>query len=101
MWNTKSGLQVTYNSYKNSALKKLCLIVAHSISAEGKRYNILVKHEGNPITLYCGQPWNWMNKIVTVKLELNGRLGIMIKPSQYNIYIFLMSNMLNFLQAVD
>ncbi|XP_076168383.1 rifampicin phosphotransferase-like isoform X2 [Ptiloglossa arizonensis] len=44
-------------------------------TAEGKRYNILVKHEGNPITLYCGQPWNWMNKIVTVKLELNGRLG--------------------------
>ena len=44
-------------------------------TARGKEYNILAKPE-SPLTLYYGQPWNWVNTIATVKLELNGKLGI-------------------------
>ncbi|XP_043262878.1 uncharacterized protein LOC122403425 isoform X1 [Colletes gigas] len=44
-------------------------------TAEGKEYNILVKRD-DPVTLYYGQPCNWANKIVTVKLTLNGRSGV-------------------------
>nr|XP_034193199.1 uncharacterized protein LOC117610209 isoform X3 [Osmia lignaria]XP_034193200.1 uncharacterized protein LOC117610209 isoform X3 [Osmia lignaria] len=41
---------------------------------DGKGYNIVVR--GNdPLTLHYGQPWNWINKIATVKLEVNGKEG--------------------------
>ncbi|KAK1124993.1 hypothetical protein K0M31_006330 [Melipona bicolor] len=43
--------------------------------AENKRYDIVIK-PSKTITLYYGQPWNSLNKIVTVNLEMNGKAGV-------------------------
>nr|XP_033335148.1 putative phosphoenolpyruvate synthase [Megalopta genalis] len=43
--------------------------------AGGKDYDILMKFN-EPVTLYHGQPWDWKNKIIPVKLEFNGRPGV-------------------------
>ncbi|KAF3424053.1 hypothetical protein E2986_02164 [Frieseomelitta varia] len=43
--------------------------------AENKRYDIIIK-PSKTITLYYGQPWNSLNKIVTVNLEMNGKTGV-------------------------
>ncbi|OAD52987.1 putative phosphoenolpyruvate synthase [Eufriesea mexicana] len=43
--------------------------------ADNKEYNILVK-PNNSIVLHYGQPCDLLNKIITVKLEMNGKSGI-------------------------
>ncbi|XP_043593465.1 putative phosphoenolpyruvate synthase [Bombus pyrosoma] len=43
--------------------------------AENKKYDIIIK-PNKTITLYYGQPWNSLNKIFTVKLEMNGKSGV-------------------------
>lgn len=45
------------------------------ILADNKEYNILVK-PNSTIVLHYGQPCNLLNKIITVKLEMNGKSGI-------------------------
>ncbi|XP_017878509.1 uncharacterized protein LOC108624053 isoform X2 [Ceratina calcarata] len=42
--------------------------------ANNKRYDVSVKL-GNSVKFYYGQPWNWSNKVVTVKLDVNGISG--------------------------
>ncbi|CAL7941056.1 unnamed protein product [Xylocopa violacea] len=42
--------------------------------ARNKKYDISIK-PNKTITFYYGQPWNWLNKIVTVKLKMNGISG--------------------------
>ncbi|KZC06953.1 putative phosphoenolpyruvate synthase [Dufourea novaeangliae] len=43
--------------------------------AEGKDYDISVKCTDS-VTVYYGQPWNWLNTIIPVELELNGKPGV-------------------------
>ncbi|XP_076758037.1 rifampicin phosphotransferase-like [Xylocopa sonorina] len=42
--------------------------------AENKKYDISIKPK-KTVTFYYGQPWNWLNKIVTVNLKMNGISG--------------------------
>lgn len=49
--------------------------IKHLITADGQDYDILIKL-GDSVTMYYGQPWNWKNEIIPVKLKLNGKPGI-------------------------
>ncbi|XP_076291164.1 rifampicin phosphotransferase-like isoform X2 [Lasioglossum baleicum] len=58
------------------AQKELMSPSEHRIwfTARGKDYNLLMKFNES-VMFYYGQPWDWENKIISVKLELNGRPG--------------------------
>ncbi|XP_012151249.2 rifampicin phosphotransferase isoform X1 [Megachile rotundata] len=58
----------TRDNFNSSSTYKL------GFEARGTEYNIVVSGS-DPITFYHGQPWNWQNKIATVKLEVNGKSG--------------------------
>ncbi|XP_076222642.1 rifampicin phosphotransferase-like isoform X2 [Nomia melanderi] len=44
-------------------------------TADGEDYDILIKL-GDSVTMYYGQPWNWKNEIIPVKLKFNGQPGV-------------------------